>query len=170
MRAIVTVLAVLVLAGCAQDSARWGWGEADRTKNRTTVGEIFYPRWIMNRPEHYAFTPAVSNHDPQHQHPAQWAGQEWDPAMWNKDWTPEITIARLYDAKVFSDQYVEKGVPVLEVGPRFWKISDLDRRRALKLLADHSGVFGQGYQAVILRDWHSKEAVGSYTARGMKLN
>ena len=37
-------------------------------------------------------------------------------------------------------QYIEKGIPVLEVGPTFFKLSDLDRRRTLKLLADYSEV------------------------------
>ena len=150
-------------------SRAMAWPEEDRTANRNILGEILYPQWLTNLPEHYEFTPLVSNFDPHHQHPAQWAGQDWDPALWNKDWTPEIAVKHFFQLRIFDRQYVEKNQAVLETGPMFYKISDLDRRRTLKLLADTSGVFGRGYKVIILRDWYTKDTVGNYTEKGMHL-
>lgn len=63
-------------------------------------------------------------------------------------------------------------MPVLELGPTFYKISDLDQRRALKLLADFpfTGVFNEGFLVVEPRDWHTAEIVGTYTPKGMFMN
>lgn len=152
-----------------------------RTAGRSADGLSIYPRRFFATPEHYEFGPLVSNHDPQHQHPQQWDGQDWDPAAWNENWTPEKTLNNFYQNKIFMKQYMggskritnrklQAQIPVLDVGPTFFQISDLDRRRALKLLADYTGVFNNGYEMIELRDWRSKEVVGSYTPKGMFLN
>jgi hypothetical protein len=147
------------------------WQEESRTQNRTPSGNILYPRWLMERPEHYEFLPYVSNWDAQHKHPQQWKGQDWDPSKWNpKQWTPEIAVKKFYEGRIFERQYMRGAVPVVVLGPTFYKLSDLDQRRTLKLLTDHTDIFGKGYQMVELRDWHSKNAVGSYTPKGMYLN
>lgn len=148
-----------------------GFGEENRTVNRAVTGDVIHPQWLMALPEHYEFLPATSNNDPQHRHPAQWAGQDWDPSMWGANWTPETTVQRFFQGRVFHRQYTRNGkMPVLEVGPTFWKLSDLDRRRSLKLLADYSDVFGKGFQMIELRDWYTRKIVGSYTEKGMLLN
>lgn len=152
-----------------------------RTSNRTPSGELIYPAWLFATPEHYEFLPHTSNHDPQHSHPQQWKGQDWDPSAWNsRQWTPEIALQKLFEGKVFHRQYNRKsffgnipgssGTPVLEVGPNFYKLSDLDRRRSLKLLADHTGVFENGHTMIQLRDWHTRKVVGNYTEKGMHLD
>jgi hypothetical protein len=145
--------------------------EESRTSNMTPTGMTFYPAWLFNVPEHNEFLPGVSNHDAQNQHPQQWNGQDWEPALWNKSWTPERAVKSLYANGTFFRQYVRgKKVPVLEVGPTFYKLSDLDRRRSLKLLADQNNVFDKGFNMVELRDWSTKDVVGNYTPQGMHLN
>lgn len=155
--------------------------QEERTANRTADANVIYPRWLFNTPEHNDFLPRMSNHDPQNQHPQQWDGQEWDPAGWNADWTPEKTLNRLFENRTFAKQYMggskhvhnkkfQAHIPVLEVGPTFYKLSDLDRRRSLKLLADYTDVFGKGYEMIELRDWRSHETIGSYTPKGMFLH
>lgn len=166
---VLAALAAVLLSGCGSPREDSFWSPESRTSNRTLLGDIIYPDWLMQVPEHYEFTPLKSNHDPQNDHPAQWAGQDWDPSMWNKDWTPELAIRRFYAVRIFSAQYAEKNVPVLELGPTFWKLSDLDRRRAVKLLADYTHVLGQGHAMIVLRDWKTKDNLGEYTAKGMYL-
>ena len=61
-------------------------------------------------------------------------------------------------------------IPVVELGPTFYKISDLDQRRALKLLTDQANIFDKGYKVVDLVDWNTKDVIGIYTAKGMYLN
>lgn len=153
--------------------SQWQNEEA-RTAGVLPNGEIFYPYYMTARPEHYGFLPEVSNWDPQNKHPQQWQGQDWDPAMWNHEqWTPEIAIQKFYQARYFEKQYMRSGkppIPVLELGPRFYGLSDLDQRRMLKLLTDYNKVFEQGFPVVELTDWHTKKLVGTYTAKGMFLN
>lgn len=149
--------------------------DASRTARRLVTGEVFYPEHIFNKPEHAEFLPLNSNSDPQRRHPQQWDGQDWDATAWNgKKWTEKSAIRKFYDNRVFAGQeYVEDGkrkVPVLDLGPTFYKLSDLDQRRALKLVTDQANIFGQGNRAVILRDWKTRGVVGTYTPKGMFLN
>lgn len=166
---------MLSLAACAS------WEETPRetrTVNRDVVGDVFYPDFLTDKPEFYEFSPAVSNHDPQNQHPQQWAGQDWETSAWNKHWTPERAVKYFFANKVFHAQKdrsnfllrnSDRGpISVLEVGPNFYKISDLDQRRSLKLYADYTEVFTR-YKMIELRDWKTGQAIGAYTQRGMQL-
>ncbi|MDE1151851.1 MAG: hypothetical protein PW788_04865 [Micavibrio sp.] len=149
------------------------FSEDARTAARTPSGMIFVPPRLTARQEHYGFLPGVSNWDPQNKHPQQWDGQDWDPTMWNKDWTPEVAIRKFYQNRYFEKQYLTPGkppLPVLELGPRFYGLSDLDQRRMLKLIADYNQIFEQGFPVIELVDWHTHKIVGTYTAKGMFLN
>lgn len=142
-------------------------GEGERT--RGLPDRIVYPRWLTALPEDAAFSTLRSNYDPQHQHPAQWSGQAWEPAAWDKVWSEEVSVRRLFEADVFRREYRESGTSVIELGPRFYQISDLDRRRALKLFVDSAGLLRKGNGMVALRDWRTGEIMGSYTSAGMNL-
>ncbi|MDD9901458.1 MAG: hypothetical protein OXT65_10800 [Alphaproteobacteria bacterium] len=176
MTRLVLVLSVLVVAvwalptKAAQQQYYQHYGTEQRTVHRSVTGQIFYPKWVLNVPEHYEFLPQVSNHDAQHRHPAQWEGRDWDPTLWSPGWTPEQAVDNFFRARIFKAQYMVKGMPVLELGPKFFRLSDLDRRRTLKLLADTTGVFDNGHKAFMLRDWYTKDIVGNYTPKGMFLN
>jgi hypothetical protein len=147
------------------------WMEENRTVNRTPSGTIYYPEYFVQRPEHYEFLPQVSNWDVQNMHPQQWQGQDWEPAQWNPaQWTPEVAVKKFYAGGIFRRQYMRGKTPVLELGPRFYNLSDLDQRRTLKLLTDYTGIFGRGHTLVELRDWNNKSVVGRYTPQGMYLN
>jgi hypothetical protein len=146
--------------------------EENRTNNRSPSGILFFPNWLIAKPEHYEFLPQRSNHDPQNTMAPQWDGQEWDTAAWDGvNWTPEKAIERFYVNKTFKRQYMSsRDLPVLVVGPTFYKLSDLDRRRSVKLLVDHEKVFDSGIGAVELRDWDTNEIIGNYTKKGLLLN
>lgn len=146
--------------------------EGDRTANRDVGGHIIYPDKYFGQQPFAEFKSGVSNHDAQNQHPQQWDGQDWDPSAWNqKQWTPEIVVKNLYQNRTFNKQYVRGGkIPVLEVGPTFYKLSGLDQRRSVKLIADYEGVFENGFSMIELRDWRSRDVVGSYTKQGLVLN
>jgi len=149
----LTVAAAALLIGLSAGSAKAGhfpndydgdftlpsqWEhEEARTNGVLPNGMIFYPYHLTSRPEHYGFLPEVSNWDAQNKHPAQWHGQEWNPEMWDQNqWTPAIAIRKFFQARYFDKQYMRAGkppLPVLELGPRFYGMSDLDQRRMLKL-------------------------------------
>jgi hypothetical protein len=165
----MAVLGVVFAAFSATVPAH-AYDEPDRTYHRSVLGDIEYPDWIFNKPDHYEFSPLVSNSDPLTQHPHQWDGQDWDPRLWNKDWTPEKTLKKFFKAHIFTARYMRNHIPVVELGPTFYKISDLDQRRALKLLTDQANIFDKGYRVVDLVDWNTKDVIGIYTAKGMYLN
>ena len=145
--------------------------DESRTSHRQVLGITHFPAWILATPPHDEFTSRVSNQDVQRQHPAATAGQEWDTKAWTAGWTPEIAIHKFFKARIFNDQYMRRGgIPVVELGPAFYKLSDLDQRRTLKLLTDYFDVFGQGYDVFELGDWSTRDMVGTYTRKGMLLN
>ena len=148
--------------------------EEMRTVNRLPAGVIYVPERITIKPEHYGFLPLVSNWDAQNKHPQQWQGQDWDPSMWNQaQWTPELAINKFYQNRYFERQYMKQGkppLPVLELGPKFYGLSDLDQRRMLKLIADYNQIFEQNFPVIELTDWHTHKLVGTYTEKGMFLN
>lgn len=167
-------LAIALSALCAFLSPAAGFAGSnsmeDRTANRGVTGKVFYPSWIFTQPDHAEFLPLSSNQDPQHRHPAGSDGQEWDPAKWGGDWTPETAIRKFFAARIFERKYIRHGgIPVVELGPAFYKISDLDQRRTLKLLIDQTGIFNQGFDVVELLDWDTHARIGSYTPKGMFL-
>lgn len=175
-RFVLSLLILLPLVACATHEKAI---PEERTANRSPQGTIFYPEFLLQRPEFYEFTPAVSNHDPQNQHPQQWDGQDWNPDAWNNtDWTPEKALQKFFQVRIFERQSEHNhlfqfkknkaNIAVLEVGPNFYRISDLDQRRSLKLLADYTKVFPT-YQMIELRDWKTREVIGAYTERGMQL-
>lgn len=179
-RSLRLALCAAVVASAMVAAPAVSKAEETRTAGRTLSGHIVYPRHFFATPEHYEFLPMTSNHDPHNQHPQQWDGQDWDPAGWNENWTTEKTLKRFFENHTFSKQYmggskrvnndkIQAQIPVLEVGPTFYKLSDLDRRRSLKLLADYTQVFGKGFEMIELRDWRSHETIGSYTPKGMFL-
>jgi hypothetical protein len=167
MRLLFTLTLLFCLFPLSQGHA---WKEDDRTANRTVYGFHSYPKWIFEKPLYDEFLPTRSHTDTQNRHPAQWEGMDWDPAQWNEEWTPEIAIRKFYHAGIFSAQYMDGTLPVAELGPTFYKLSDLDRRRTLKLLTDHTGIFKAGHPVIELRDWHSKKMIGTYTQKGLYLN
>lgn len=154
----------------AVPSQAFAYDDENRTVNRSVLGRTIVPGWLLTKPEHYEFLPLTSNHDPQHQHPAAWEGQDWDVTQWNAKWTPDAALQKFFDARIFERQYMRGNVLALDVGPAFFKISDLDRRRTLKLLADQSGVFKNGHSIVMLTDWSTHDIIGTYTEKGMFLN
>lgn len=147
------------------------FGDEDRTVNRSIFGWIKPPCWIYARPEHYEFTPLVSNRDPQNEHPAAFNGQDWDPAAWGSAWTPDKAVEKFFESRIFERRYVTKGgVPVVELGPTFYSLSGQDQSRTLKLMTDRAGIFRKGVSAVELTDWSTHDIVGVYTPQGLFLN
>jgi hypothetical protein len=167
-RSLLLVVFTLFFASAAYAGA---FEDYDRTSNRSVLGGYPLPDWITQKPEHYEFSPLVSNDDPLTQHPAAWDGQGWDPKKWGPGWTPEIAIQKFFNARIFEHQYMYGGrTPVVELGPTFYKLSPLDQRRTLKLLTDQAGIFKKGHDVVELTDWHTHGVVGTYTPKGLFLN
>ncbi len=165
MATIFRILAVLLAISVAVPAAH----AADyRTANRDTKGVPYYPDHMFDKPDYYEFSPLVSNRDP---HPDAGHGQGWDPSAWNSWWTADNTVQRFFKARIFERSYMRNGqMPVLELGPTFYELSDIDKRRTLKLVAQNDRLFQQGYGMIELVDWYTHGIVGAYTPKGMFLN
>lgn len=142
--------------------------DENRMSGRTIDGIISHP--FIAYPDPFAeFKP--KGWDARNYHPEQWQGMDWDPAAWNKNWTPEKTLERMYRSGVLYRQYLDHRTPIVEVGPRFYEFSDLDQRRTLKLLCDYFHVFEKNFSFVEVRDWKSRDKIGIYTkSTGMSLD
>jgi len=168
MRILIALL-LLVWAGPALAQSQSS--EAMRTMNRTILGGLFHPKDLEVVPEHYEFLPQTSNWDVQAMHPAADIGKGWDQDLWSKRWTDDVVVRKLFQNRVFDNEFIQKGgMPVLVVGPQFYKLSDLDRRRSLDLVVRNANLFNRGYGYVRLMDWWSKEPIGGYTKQGMFLD
>jgi len=160
---------ILALAAAGAKGAL-AYGENDRTVNRDVLGRIVYPEKLFAEPPHAKFTPKYSNSAPGNDHPGANAGQDWETGAWNKNWTVDGTVQKFFQAGIFEKRDMRNGkTPVLVVGPKFYELSDLDRRRVLKLIADQTKVFKQGYGLIELSDWSTGEMIGAYTPKGMFL-
>jgi len=164
-----------------------------RTSNRKTIGIDLSPKPIFQLPEHYRFSPNLSNWDSETMHPEAFYGQDWDKDKWGSGWTPKRAVKNFFKSGIFIKQYLKsykktirlvdkkrrhffaikkkkKYVPVLELGPVFYQLSDQDQRRSLQLVAEQSNILSKTYQIIVLVDWKTKEIIGSYSNQGMFLN
>lgn len=158
------LVAVSFLLGITAASPAFAYAKSSREANHEIFGRKLRSNQLLP-PENY------SNWEQQRQHPAAWDGQDWDSSKWPPDMTADSVIRKLFKNRIFERQYMQRGrVPVVELGPVFYKLSDLDRRRTLKLLTDQGGIFGRGYDVVELVDWLTRDIIGVYTPNGMYLH
>ena len=160
------------------------FAEESRTANRSLVldknktNPFHKEEWQKTLPKVW---------DPINKHPEQWKksgskkSHDWEPRLWNMDANSTINSDEVADAqsmhylqnfyknRIFHKQYVdENGLLILEVGPKYYKLADVDKRRTVKLLADGFKVFERGQVGFQLRDWHNHKLIGNYTSRGLQ--
>ncbi len=151
----------------------------NRTSARTVTGDIHelrqgsFPIHLSPRKKksynNWSFRPKTDPRFYKYRHQQQWSGMEWDPSLWTDDVTDESVLRSMYQSDIFRRQYVsKKDRPVVEVGPKFYKLSDLDRRRSLKLIADYFEFFENGFVAFEVRDWRKSKKIGEYTRYGFQ--
>ncbi len=148
------------------------WAAEERTARRTVPGVTLKKNPLQLRAAHEEHVPLISNYEEQKKEsllqPNTYTGEDWNPSLWPKPWTPSYTIKKFFEAKIFKRQYMRNGkIPVVELGPTFHKLSELDQRRSLKLLTDNADIFKQGYRYVELNDWYTHEVLGSFTPAGL---
>lgn len=121
--------------------------------------------------------------------PAQWEGKAWDPTAWPVSYQNKNKFTQnLFDADIIRDQYIKKGhlntkdtyinteytanggrVPVVVVGPNFYRLSDQDQHRICDTLNQLYGATDGQYGHFLLTDWYSKKIIGEYTKTGLTL-
>ena len=148
-----------------------------RTANRTVDAEgaplPFHLRSAKRKKYSWSYQPALDPIWAKYRHGQQWEGLYWDTARWPADMSEEQVLKAFYGADIFRRQYVidkkHQAKAVLVVGPTFYKLSDLDRRRSLKLVADHFNFFDSGFTGFDVTDWRTREKIGEYNEKGFQL-
>ncbi len=107
-------------------------------------------------------------------HNIQWEfdNENWSPAEWadfHRGDTQEM-LNRLMDAGIVTDQYKQDGVPVLEVGQPYLRLSGLEKRRVAEYIDFMYGVTKEREDGMFLiyRE-DTDEEIGYFTKHGLQL-
>lgn len=101
-------------------------------------------------------------------HPARWDDITWEAEKWHgSGWTADRVLDNLFHYGAF-DKLEEGGdTPSLHIGAKFFELSDLDQRRSLELLADHTGIFDKGYREFEIYSTPHRRIIGHYNRNGL---
>lgn len=101
----------------------------------------------------------------------QWAAEDW----YVQDWLAQNEdsfklIDGFFRTDILRKQDEDDGVPVLIVGPQFYRLGGLDKRRVVTTLDTVYGITESGERPmIILKDWHTKREIGTFTKAGLTL-
>jgi len=126
--------------------------------------------WAPSHWENLDFVPYLET--PRHPHGSQWQGSLWQPEHWlaQRDGEGLHLIRDFYHARIITGQYDHKTVPVLEVGPGFYKLGGQDRRRVAETVDMIYAITTQTENGIfMLNDWHTKKTVGIYSRHGLQM-
>lgn len=129
----------------------------------------FWPSGHEAWTEYTRFQPYLENS--KHPHNTQWAGYGWYAEDWMSQSRSNLDLVNgFYTADILRDQKMDDGVPVLVVGPNFYRLSGLDKRRIVTTVDTVYGVTKNGgHKTIQLRDWYTKMPIGIYTEYGLQL-
>ncbi len=99
-----------------------------------------------------------------------WNTQEWDPS----DYHTDAVLTRIQQANIITASYFDRtlfttAVPIVEVGPNFYHLSNQDKTNVVTYFNqayDITNIYGGFY----LRDWRSGRIVGEFGPSGLYLN
>ncbi len=133
---------------------------------------LFFQAWPSGHEAWTSYTkfqPYLENM--KHPHNTQWAGYGWYAEDWTSASRSKLDLVNgFYTADIIRDQEMDDDVPVLVVGPSFYRLSGLDKRRVVTTVDTVYGVTKSGsHRTIQLRDWNTKMPIGIYTERGLQL-
>lgn len=101
----------------------------------------------------------------------QWKEQDWYVQDWisqNKDGF--TLINEWFRVGILNKLDEDDEVPVLIVGPQFYRLGGFDKRRVVTTLDAVYGVTDRGAHPVILvHDWKTRRQIGVFTKDGLQL-
>lgn len=119
--------------------------------------------------------------------PSHWVDQDFKPfyqdgqmpqsAQWKEDlakWSPQDWVAanggdgnqliqKFYDTRIIKDQYVDGGVPYLEVGTNFYHLGGMDKQRVMQTVDAVYHVSDKDPGMFYLMDGITEKKIGYYT-------
>ena len=159
MRAVFGALAVLaVITMCCAFSG-----------TASAAPKVTYWTWGPSHWRHQDFKPY--DEDSKRTHNSQWNNQNWKPQDWiAQRHDGENLLRSFYAAGILHDQYSERGVLVLEIGPAFYMLGGQDRRRVTQTVDEVYQVTASRPNGMfMLHDSRSKKPIGAYTRYGLQM-
>ena len=99
----------------------------------------------------------------------QWADEDWYVQDWvAQSASPKALVDGFFRADILREQTMRDGVPVIIVGPQFYRLGGFDKRRVITSVDAVYGVTERG-QAILLHDWRTKRQIGVFTREGLQL-
>ena len=148
------LLAFLAFSPAQASQGFWSWFFP-------TTGGDFYRPYLDD-----AKTPHIS----------QWEADPWQPEDWvAARGSHNRVLDGLYAAGIIQEQYIERGIPVLEVGHNFIRLSDQDKIRVARFVDHAFGITATNPDGVFLIKMESMyplgfdESIGVYTRRGLQI-
>lgn len=137
-------------------------------------GKASWWGWEKNH-NHYR---ALNNYHPylensRHVQIPQWAHEDWYAEDWTSQKDGMALIQGFYSADILRDQITEKKsqLPVLIVGPNFYRLSGYDKRRVAHIVDMTYGITGAKENAAfLLKDWNTHRAIGVFDKKGLRLH
>ncbi|MEM6811694.1 MAG: hypothetical protein AAF549_04420 [Pseudomonadota bacterium] len=101
----------------------------------------------------------------------QWEEENWYVEDWLAQKEPMELMRGFYNADIIRNQTLDgKKTPILTVGPNFYHLSGLDKRRVTQTI-DHIYQISAGKEngSYFLKDWHTKKHIGVFDENGLRL-
>jgi hypothetical protein len=109
-------------------------------------------------------------------HYSQWDADPWRPEDWGAARGSDNNVLDgLYAAGIIHEQYIERGIPVLEVGYNFMRLSDQDKIRVARFVDHAFGITATNPDAIFLIKAESlyplgfNDDIAVYTRHGLQL-
>ena len=119
--------------------------------------------------EYKEYAPYLEN--AKHPHPNQWEYDDWQVGDWlSQRSSGEAMVRNFYIADIIRDQITDDDVPVVIVGPNFYRLGGYDKRRVIASIDAVYGVTASSQNgAMMVRDWHTHQDIGTFTKYGLTL-
>lgn len=103
---------------------------------------------------------------------AQWAHESWYAEDWTSQKDGMSLIKGFYSADILRDQVSKEGkIPVLVVGPNFYRLSGYDKRRVAHVIDVTYGITSSKHNgSFLLKDWYSHYPIGVFDGNGLRLH
>ena len=101
----------------------------------------------------------------------QWAAEDW----YVQDWLSQNQdgfklIDGFFRNDILREQTTADDVPVVIVGPNFYRLGGFDKRRVMTTLDAVYGITESGeHPIILLKDWHTKREIGYFTKEGLQI-
>ena len=163
-RIFVIFLAVFVINAGISNNAQAGFKDSISG----TFSNIAAKFNSKKRPDN--FHPYLE--DARHLQIPQWAHEDWYVEDWTSQTDGMTLIKGFYAADILRDQTIgHAGLPVLVVGPNFYRLSGFDKRRVVTTLDTVYGMTAKSDNAsFMLTDWNTKKPIGMFDHHGLRLH